>query len=233
MPSVGRNLPHDSAIGHVTGESKYVDDLPFAKNELIVDIFWSRIAHGRIRSVDTSAAAAIPGIVALFTYNDLPGHNLFGPIIQDEVLLAEHEVMFIGHPIVVIAAESREAAGAARKAIAVDIEELEPIFTIDAAKKALWQIGERRTIRRGDVAAAFCDAEEILEGQWRCGGQDHFYLESQAALAWPGEHDSLVVHSSTQNPSEVQEVIAHVLGLPINKVTVVTRRMGGAFGGKE
>ena len=233
MPSVGRNIPHDSAIGHVTGESKYVDDLPFAKNELLVDFYWSSVAHGRIRSVDASAAKAIPGVVALFTYKDLPGKNLFGPIIQDELLLAEHEVMFIGHPLVVIAAESREAILAARSAIVVDIEELEPIFTIDAAKKARWQLGESRTIRRGDVASAFREAEEVLAGQWRCGGQDHFYLESQAAIAWPGEHDALIVHSSTQNPSEVQEVIAHVLGLPINKVTVVTRRMGGGFGGKE
>jgi xanthine dehydrogenase large subunit len=233
MPSVGRNIPHDSARGHVTGESKYVDDLPFARNELIVDFCWSRVAHGRIRSVDTSAAAAIPGVAALFTYKDLPGQNLFGPIIQDELLLAEREVLFIGHPIVVIAADSREAIRLAKNAIVVDIEELEPIFTIDAAKRAQWQLGESRTIRRGDVAAAFREAEEILEGQWRCGGQDHFYLESQAAIAYPGEHDALTVHSSTQNPSEVQEVIAHVLGLPINKVTVVTKRMGGAFGGKE
>jgi len=233
MPSVGRNIPHDSAVGHVTGESKYVDDLPFARNELIVDFYWSRVAHGRIRSVDTSAAAAIPGVAALFTYKDLPGQNLFGPIIQDELLLAEREVLFIGHPIVVIAADSREAIRLAKNAIVVDIEEREPIFTIDAAKKAQWQLGESRTIRRGDVAAAFREAEEILEGQWRCGGQDHFYLESQAAIAYPGENDALTVHSSTQNPSEVQEVIAHVLGLPINKVTVVTKRMGGAFGGKE
>ncbi len=229
MSQVGKNVPHDSARGHVTGESIYVDDIPFARNELIVDHFWSPVAHGRIRSIDTSA---VTGVVALFTYKDL-AHNLFGPIIKDEILIAEDKVTFIGQPIVVIAAESREAIRAAKAAIKVDIEKLEPIFTIDDAKRAQQFIGPTRSINRGDVEAAFAKAEHILEGTWINGGQDHFYLESQAALVVPGELDQMVVHSSTQNPSEVQEVIAHVLGLPVNKVTVVTKRMGGGFGGKE
>src|SRR5436190_2282874 len=124
-PIVGKNIPHDSARGHVTGESLYVDDVPFARNELLVDFFWSPVAHGRIRSLDTTAACNVPGVVALFTYQDL-AHNLFGPIIKDEILLAENEVMFIGQPIVVIAAETREAIRAAKAAIKIDIEKLEP-----------------------------------------------------------------------------------------------------------
>src|SRR5204862_3307419 len=115
----------------------------------------------------------------------------------------------------------------------VDIETLEPIFTIDQAKAAKWFIGPTRYIKRGDVDAAFANADHILEGTWINGGQDHFYLESQAAIAVPGEFDQMVVHSSTQNPSEVQHVIAHLLHLRINQVTVLTKRMGGAFGGKE
>src|SRR5213075_1483284 len=103
----------------------------------------------------------------------------------------------------------------------------------DDAKRKKQFIGPTRHIIRGDVKAAFASAEHILEGTWRNGGQDHFYLESQAAIAYPGEFDQLSILSSTQNPSEVQEVIAHVLGLPINKVVVTTKRMGGAFGGKE
>jgi xanthine dehydrogenase large subunit len=232
MPSVGKNIPHDSAVGHVSGESIYVDDMAPLRGELIVDFVWSPVAHGRIRSIEFEAARQLPGIAGLFTYRDLH-HNLFGAIIQDEFLLAEDVVSFIGHPIVVIAAESRAAIRAAKAAIKIDIEELEPVFTIDEAKKRGLFIGKTMTIQRGDVASVFASARNILEGTFINGGQDHFYLESQAALAVPGEFDQLTVHSSTQNPSEVQDVIAHLLGLPINKVVVVTKRMGGGFGGKE
>lgn len=232
MSTVGQNIPHDSARGHVTGESIYIDDMPVMRNELLVDFFWSPIAHGRIRSLDIEPARKVPGVVALFTYRDLH-HNLFGPIIQDELLLAEDVVTFIGQPIIVIAAESREAIRLAKAAIVIDIERLEPVFTIDDAKCKKLFIGKTMKIERGDVEAAFARAEHVLRGTFINGGQDHFYLESQAAIALPGEHDQLVVHSSTQNPSEVQEVIAHLLGIPINKVVVVTKRMGGGFGGKE
>src|SRR5438067_3964113 len=232
MSVVGKNIPHDSAVGHVTGESIYIDDMPPLRGELIVDFFWSPVAHGRIRSLDLDQARAVPGVAGLFTHEDLH-HNLFGPIIQDEILIAEDEVTFIGQPIVVIAAESRAAIRQAKEAIEIDIERLEPTFTIDDAKHRKQFIGPTRFIRRGDAASAFSSAKHILHGTWTNGGQDHFYLESQAAMAVPGESEQLVVHSSTQNPSEVQEVIAHLLGLPINKVTVVTKRMGGGFGGKE
>ncbi|MEA2570191.1 MAG: xanthine dehydrogenase large subunit [Acidobacteriota bacterium] len=232
MSSVGRNIPHDSAPGHVTGESIYIDDMPFAKNELLVDFFWVKIAHARIRSLDLSAAEKIDGVVALYTHRDL-AHNIFGPIIQDELLLVEDVVTFVGQPIVIIAAESREAIAAAKRAIVIDIEPLEPVFTIEAAKEKKLFIGPTRFIRRGDVETAFRNAEHAIEGVFVNGGQDHFYLESQAALAVPGEYDAVTVHSSTQNPSEVQEVIAHLLGIPLNKVVIVTKRMGGGFGGKE
>jgi xanthine dehydrogenase large subunit len=232
MTAVGKNVPHDSARGHVTGESIYIDDIPFAKNELIVDFFWSGVAHGNIRSLNVEKARAIEGVVALFTHRDLH-HNKFGPIIDDEILLAEDKVMFIGQPIVIIAAENRDAIRAAKKAIEIDIEELEPVFTIDDAKRGGEFIGPVRRINRGDAEKAMAGAEHVLEGVWINGGQDHFYLESQAALAQPGEFDTLTVLSGTQNPSEVQHVIAHLLGLTINQVTVVTKRMGGAFGGKE
>jgi xanthine dehydrogenase large subunit len=232
MPSVGKNIPHDSAVGHVSGESVYVDDMAPLRGELIVDFVWSPVAHGRIRSIELDAARSVAGVAGLFTYRDLH-HNLFGPIIQDELLLAEDVVSFIGHPIVVISAESRTAVRAAKAVIRIGIDELEPVFTIDEAKRRRSFIGRTMTIQRGDVEAAFASAAHILEGTFINGGQDHFYLESQAALAVPGEFDQLTVHSSTQNPSEVQDVIAHLLGLPINKVTVVTKRMGGGFGGKE
>ncbi len=233
MSYVGKNIPHDSARGHVTGGSRYIDDLPPLHDELFVDFVWSPVAHGRIRSIRLDDAARLEGVVALLTSKDIPRHNLFGPIIQDENLIAESETTFIGHPIVIVAATSREVARHAKTLVQVDIEELEPILTIDDARAKESWIGPTRMIRRGDAASALARAPHTLEGIFECGGQDHFYLESQAALAVPGEHDTIVVHSSTQNPSEVQEVIAHILGIQLNQVSVETKRMGGGFGGKE
>jgi xanthine dehydrogenase large subunit len=229
---VGTNVPHDSARGHVTGESMYIDDFPVMPGELIVDFVWSPFAHARIRSVDFAEAARLPGVVALYTHQDLV-HNLLGPIVHDEPLLAEEVCTFIGQPIVVIAAETREAILAAKRAVKIEFEELPPILTIDEAIAAQSFIGETRYIRRGDVEAALASAEHVLEGVFRNAGQDHFYLESQAAIVYPGEHGSLIVHSSTQHPTEVQETIAHLLGIDMSQVVVNTKRMGGAFGGKE
>lgn len=233
MSIVGKDIPHDSARGHVTGESVYIDDIPPARNELVVDFLPSPIPHGRIKGIDLSRAAKIPGVVALLTYRDLDGINKFGPILQDEVLLCEDHVTFIGEPVVVIAAESHAALKAARKAIRLDLEELPPIMTIDEAKAKSDFIDKTYSIARGDVDAALQAAPHQLSGTFVIGGQDHFYLESQAALVYPGEFNQLTVHSSTQNPSEVQQVIARVLGLKQNQVVVITKRMGGGFGGKE
>src|SRR5262249_4918970 len=233
MPVVGKNIPHDSARGHVTGESIYVDDIPMQKNELIVDFFWSPVAHGRIKSIDLADAQKVPGVVGLYTHKDIPGRNKFGPIIEDEDLLAEEYVRFIGHPIVVIAAEDKSAIKKAKQALKVAIEELEPVLSIDQAKEKKLFIGGTRTIQRGDVEKAFAQAEHTIEGRFVNWGQDHFYMEGQAAIALPGEFDAITVHSSTQNPSEVQAVVAHILGLKHNQVICITKRMGGGFGGKE
>lgn len=233
MSVVGQNIPHDSAKGHVTGESLYVDDVPMARNELLVDYWGSPVAHGKIRSLNLEAAAKIPGVVGLYTYRDLGGHNHFGPIIEDEVLLVEELCEYIGQPIVVIAAETRKAIAQAKKAIQIDMETLEPVFTIDQAIAKRQFIGTTRVIQRGDLQTAFQQADHVLEGTFINGGQDHFYLESQAVIAYPGEHQTLTIHSSTQNPSEVQREVANILGLQHHQVVCVTKRMGGAFGGKE
>lgn len=232
MPVVGRNVPHDSAVGHVTGESLYVDDIAPVPGELLVDFLYSPFAHARIRSLDVEPARSVRGVVALFTYRDLH-HNLFGPIYKDEILLVEEECTFRGQPIVVIAAANAQAIGEAKKAIHIQFEELKPILTIEEAIAAKSFFPDPRSIRRGDPDRAIRAADHILEGVFENQGQDHFYLESQAALAYPGEHGQLTVHSSTQNPTEVQEVIAHLLGMAMNEVVVLTKRMGGAFGGKE
>ena len=227
---VGKNVPHDSARGHVTGESVYVDDIPPLHGELLVDFVWSPFAHARIRSVDVEDARTIAA--GVYTFRDLH-HNALGPILQDEPLLAEEVCTFRGQPVVVIAADSIEKLRAAKAAVKVDFEELQPILTIDDAIAANSFIGDTRFIRRGDADAALASAEHVIEGVFINKGQDHFYLESQAALVQPGENGAISVLSSTQHPTEVQEVIAHLLGLGMHQVVVTTRRMGGAFGGKE
>jgi xanthine dehydrogenase large subunit len=227
---VGKNVPHDSARGHVTGESVYVDDIPPLHGELLVDFVWSPFARARIRSIDIDEAKKIAA--GVYTHRDLH-HNQFGPIFQDEPLLAEELCTYRGQVVVVIAAETLETLRAAKAAVKIDFEELTPILTIDDAIAANSFIGDTRFIRRGDADAALASAEHVLEGVFINKGQDHFYLESQAALVQPGENGAINVLSSTQHPTEVQEVIAHLLGLGMHQVVVQTRRMGGAFGGKE
>jgi len=229
---VGKSIPHDSAVLHVTGESVYIDDIPPQRNELQVGFLGSPYAHGRVKKLDLTEAAKVDGVVALFTYKDL-ALNVFGPITQDEILLVEDESQFIGQPIVVIAAENQAAIKAAKAAIILDMEELTPILTVDQAIAAEAFIDKTYRINRGDVARAFDDAEHIIEGRLVMAGADHFYLESQACLVYPGEMDQLLVHSSTQNPSEVQHEVAHMLGLNLNQVVCIIKRMGGGFGGKE
>lgn len=233
MSVVGKNLPHDSASGHVSGESIYIDDIPPVRGELLVDFYYAPISHAQVKSVDLSAARAVDGVVVLYTYKDIPGHNKFGAITPDEILLVEDSIEFMGHPIVVIGAENAAALKKAKKAIKVEFEKLEPILTIDEAKAQKAFIGPTRRIKRGNPVEAFLQAEHILEGTFRNQGQDQFYLESQAAIVYPGELDQLVIHSSTQSPSEIQEVVAHILGLQMNQVVCITKRMGGGFGGKE
>jgi xanthine dehydrogenase large subunit len=232
MSVVGKNIPHDSAKSHVTGESVYIDDIPFMKNELHVDCVGSPYAHGKLKSIDFAEVEKIPGVVACFTHKDLH-HNRLGPIVQDEPLLVDDEAMFVGQPIVVIAAETKKALAKAKKAIKIEMEELTPTLTINEAREREEFLDREYAVRRGDVETAFRSAKHTIEGTLVIGGADHFYLESQACLAVPGENDQLVLHSSTQAPSEVQHTAAHMLGLMQSQVTCVTKRMGGGFGGKE
>lgn len=233
MTLVGKDVPHDSARGHVTGESVFIDDMPFARNEVQVGYFGSPQAHCKIRALHLEAARKIPGVIGLYTYQDIPGKNRFGPIIQDELLLAEDTAVFYDQPIVLIAAESLRAIYAAKAAIQIEVEALEPVFTIEDALERQEFLGDRKVIERGNLEAAFQAADHVLEGTFVIGGQEQFYLENQSAIAYPGENGAITVHSSTQNPTEVQEVIAGILGLGQHQVVCITKRMGGAFGGKE
>jgi xanthine dehydrogenase large subunit len=233
FPIVGSSVPHESARAHVTGEAVYLDDTPPSCNELFVDFVGSTLAHARIVAIDVAAARAISGVVCVFTAEDVPGENAFGPILHDEELLAAGECHYIGQPIVAVAAEGRAALRAAREAVVIRLEELPAVLSIDEAIDGRHFIGTTRRIARGDAGGAITRAEHVLEGALRTGGQDHFYLETQAARAVPGEDGRITVESSTQNPSEIQGVVAHCLGLRQNQVVCTCTRMGGGFGGKE
>ncbi|HEX8464415.1 MAG TPA: xanthine dehydrogenase molybdopterin binding subunit [Abditibacterium sp.] len=233
MPSVGRSIPHDSSRDHVRGRSVFIDDNVPARNELLVDFLGSPVARGQILSLDLTQAAKIPGIAGLYTFRDVPGCNLFGPIFNDEHFLAEDEVCFQGEPVVLIAGETQAAIDAAKRAIRLEIRAEKPITTIDEAIASGEYIGPPRAIARGDVKAGLGAAPHHLEGVLCVGGQEHLYLETQCALAIPGENGHLMIHSSTQNPTETQVMAARVLGLGMHQVVCVCKRMGGGFGGKE
>lgn len=232
MSVLGQSRPHDSAGLHVTGTATYIDDVPPARNELLLDFVGSPLARGRIKAIDLAVAKAIAGVVAVLTHADVP-ENHFGPIFHDEELLAKDETLYIGQPIVLIAATNRAALDAAKKAVRIEVAELPAILEIDEAIAQKQFIGPTRRIRRGDAEAALAVAEHVLEGTLSIGGQEHFYLEPQAALAIPGESGQITIHSSTQNPTEIQAVVARCLKLRHNQVICVCKRMGGGFGGKE
>jgi xanthine dehydrogenase large subunit len=233
VPSVGRTIPHDSAVGHVTGSAAYIADLPRRSDELVVGFVPSPVASGRIRGLDLAAARAVPGVVDLVTSADLPGAKTWGPIFQDEPVLADGEVLYVGQPVVVIAGETPAAVAEARRLVRLDLEPAEPILTIEQAVARGRFLGPARRISRGDAAAAIAAAAHRLAGVFHNLGQEHLYLEAQAAVAVPGEGGQIVVHSSTQGPTETQHVIAAVLGLGMHEVVCVCKRMGGGFGGKE
>jgi xanthine dehydrogenase large subunit len=232
MASIGQSLPHDSAREHVRGEAIYIDDLPPLRSELVVDFVGSPVAHGRILSINVTAARTAPGIAAVFTAAEVP-ENLVGPVFHDEELLASEIVHFRGQPIVAIAGETREAVQAAKALVRIDVEPRPAVLTIEEAIEHRQFIGPTRQINRGDAAEALGQASHRLSGELHIGGQEHFYLETQAAIAIPGEAGAITVQSSTQNPTEIQTVVARCLKRQLAQVVCTCRRMGGGFGGKE
>lgn len=226
------NRPHDSAHLHVSGRSEFVDDRPAVVGELFVEVFYSTEAHAEITKLDLTDAKKTPGVVAIFTGADVH-ENRWGTIFKDQPLLADGEVRFVGESIAIIAGETAEASKRARERIKIKYRKLEPVLSIASAIKVRSFIGEKRKIERGAVDATLKSAPYKRSGQIVIRGADHFYLESQAAIAYPREGGQIEVHSSSQHPTEVQHVVSHALGLHQSQVVCVVKRMGGAFGGKE
>ncbi len=233
-PEEAAALSHESAIGHVTGGAQYVDDEAQKRGRMLV--LWpvsAPHAHARIASIDTTEARAMPGVACVLTAEDIPGMNDVGAIRHDETLIAKDEVLFRGHIIACVVGESYEACRAAAAKVRATYEPLPAILSIEdaIAKNSFHTDGHR--IARGDATLALANAPHTLRARIHIGGQEHFYLESHAAWAELGDDGDVHVSSSTQHPSEIQQVLSHVLALPRNKIVVSAPRMGGGFGGKE
>ncbi len=226
------NLKHDSAVKHVTGQSVYVNDMA-ASRQLVGRVVYSPEAHARISLLDIKAALKASGVAAILTSKNIPGKNQMGPVVDDEPCLADDEVSFIGQAVVLIAAETEEAALAAEKLIRIEYEALEAVLSLPEAIKKNTLISPARLIESGQPDDIFKSAPHLLSGELETGAQEHWYLETQSALAIPGEGHEMLVHASSQNPAETQAIVAEVLGVSKNEIEVEVRRMGGGFGGKE
>ena len=230
---IGEPLAHDSAHLHVTGKALYCDDIALPPATLHAAFGISGISHGRIRELDLAPVMATPGVAAVVRSADIPGENNYGSAVHDDPIFADGLVQYAGQPLFAVAATSYTAARKAARRARVTYDELPAILDIRAALAAESYVLPSRKIVRGTPAPVLAASPRRLQGTVLMGGQDHFYLEGQIAIAIPQEDGAMLVHSSTQHPTEVQQIVAHALGIHANSVTVQCRRMGGGFGGKE
>ena len=229
----GEPVRHESAHLHVSGQALYTDDIALPENTLHAAFGIARVAHARVRRLDLDGVRVAPGIVAVALAADVPGENNYGSILKDDPIFAHGLVQYAGQPLFAVAGTSH---GAARRAVArasIDYEELPAILDIRDALAANSVLMPPKRLVRGDPDAVLANAARKLAGTVVIGGQDHFYLEGQVAIAVPQEDGAMLIHSSTQHPTEVQNIVAHALGKSAHAVTVQCRRMGGGFGGKE
>lgn len=232
--SISKSMPHDTAHLHVTGTARYVDDIPSPAGTLSLTFGQSSIARGTITALDLDAVRKAPGVIAVLTASDLPFANDVSPSAHDEPLLAVDEVYYVGQPVFLVVATSHLAARKAAQLGQISYDEHEAILTIDQAMAANSRFEEGpRIYAKGDAQAAIASAARTVDGVMEIGGQEHFYLEGQSAMAIPQEGGDMLVHSSTQHPTEIQHKVAEALGVAMHAVRVETRRMGGGFGGKE
>ncbi len=224
---------HDSALRHVTGQSQFIDDLPEPAGLLHGAVYFSNWASGRILSYDFEKAFNLSGVISVVDFKSIRGENQMGPVVHDEPCLAEGILKFRGQAMYLVAAETREISRQALEHIQVKVEEKPGIFTIEEAIEANSFLGPARKICTGNPDEAFHECDHVIYGELNTGGQEHWYLETQSALCIPDEEGRMTVYASSQNPAETQAIVSEILGVSRHKVTVVVKRMGGAFGGKE
>lgn len=230
---VGRSVKHESAAKQVSGEAIYIDDRLEFPNQLHVYIRTSDQAHARISRIDTTPCYDFPGVTIAITAKDIPGLKDVGPLKPGDPLLVEDIVEFFGQPLLAVAAGDHDTARQAAMAAIIEYEPLEPVLCVEQALQTEHFVSEPHTHKRGDSSAALAGAKHKVSGSVHIGGQEHFYLETQISSVVPTEDGGMIVYSSTQNPTEVQKLVAEVLAIPFNKVQIDMRRMGGGFGGKE
>ncbi|KAF2836185.1 hypothetical protein M501DRAFT_996895 [Patellaria atrata CBS 101060] len=237
---IGKQIPHLSSLKQCTGEAEYVDDIPRMNRELFGGLVLSLKAHAKLVEIDWKPALELPGVVGYIDKNSIPKeHNVWGSIKKDEPFFADGEVFSHGQIIGMIYAETALQAQAGAKAVKIVYEDLPVILTIDEAIEANSFFAHGKELKKGkaidgSMRDAFSECDRVFEGVTRCGGQEHFYLETNASLAIPHSEDgSMEIWSSTQNAMETQEFVSHVLGVPSNRINARVKRMGGAFGGKE
>lgn len=233
LGGVGRSKKHESAEKQVAGEAIYVDDRPALRGELHAAVGQSTYAHATILSMDLSAVKVAEGVVAVITVEDVPGHTDIGPVFPGDPILAIGKVEFVGQPIFAVAATSYDLARKAVKLAKIEYQELEAVLTVKDALAKQSFVRPPFTMKRGNSDQAIAAAEHQLSGDIVVGGQEHMYLEGQVSTAVPTEDGGMEIFTSSQHPSEVQKLVAEVLDIPLNKVLVDMRRMGGGFGGKE
>ena len=232
--SVRNPLPHDAAALHVTGAARYVDDVPMPAGTLHLAFGTSEIAHGTLADLDLSAVRSADGVVAVLTADDMPFENDVSPSVHDEPMLCTGEIMYYGMPLFLVVATSHHAARHAAAKAKASFDALPAILTIDDALAVDSRFEDvPRIYEKGALEDGFAAASHRINGSFEMGGQEHFYLEGQAALAMPQENGDMVIQSSTQHPTEIQHKVAHAIGVPMHGVRVEIRRMGGGFGGKE
>ncbi|WP_112171481.1 xanthine dehydrogenase molybdopterin binding subunit [Paraburkholderia unamae] len=235
--ALGAPLPHESAEAHVSGEARYTDDIPELHGTVHAALGLARHAHARIVALDLERVRSSPGVLAVLSAADIPGANDCGPVIHDDPVLATDVVQYLGQPVFAVVATTHElarrAAALAASEDVVRYEPLEPVLTIDEARKRQHYVLPPLRLVRGAPNERIASAPHRLAGTFTVGGQEQFYLEGQVAYALPQEQTGMLVYSSTQHPSEMQQVIAHLLGWPAHRVICECRRMGGGFGGKE
>ena len=233
LRNVRQPLAHDSAIKHVTGSARFIDDMPEPARLLHIAVGGADVAHGNLRNLDLANVVSASGVVTVLTAKDIPGENDIGPIIHDDPVFATEEIVFLGQPLFAVIARTRREARQAVLLAKVDIDPLTAILDVDAALSANSMVLDDYALSRGNSVEAMKIAKHRLQGCLRVGGQEHFYLEGQISMVLPQEDGDMLVYCSTQHPSEVQHGVARVLGVPSHGITVETRRMGGGFGGKE
>ena len=233
LGGVGQSRKHESAERHVSGEAVYIDDRTTLRGQLYGAVGQSTQAHANIKSVDLGEVKSAEGVVAVITVDDVPGHVDIGPVFGGDPVLAQGKVEYVGQPIFAVAATSQELARKAVRLAKVEYEALEPVLSVKDALAKKNFVRPPFTMQRGDSEAAIKAAKHQLKGEQFVGGQEHFYLEGQISSVEPTEDGGMLVYTSSQHPTEVQKLVAEVLGIPFNLVTVDTRRMGGGFGGKE